>query len=134
MLQKIEWLLTQFSNKAQSMKNFIIILFSRFYILLKDDFSAMAVLAYFFSLNCFTVIGYCQHLFFHAGLSKVPVFYSLIVMLLAGIFTYQVIFRGIKQQYYLQKNKEFPLATAKAGSWLTILYVFTSFTLMLTAL
>jgi hypothetical protein len=113
------------------MKNFLMIIFSRFYTLLKDDFSATAVLTYFFSLNIFTVIGCYQHFFLHSSLSELPLFYSLIIMLLAGIFTKTVILKSIKPQLYLKKTNQSSFANGKTAAWITFLYVISSFVLML---
>jgi hypothetical protein len=115
----------------QSMKSFLVIIFSRFYLLLKDDFSAMAVLAYFFSLNIFTVIGCYQHFFLHSSLSELPLFYSLIIMLLAAVFAQTVILKSIKPQLYLKKANQPALVKEKKEAWITLLYVVSSFVLML---
>lgn len=113
------------------MKHFFVILFSKFCTLLKDDFSAMVVLAYFLSLNIFTVIGGYQHFFLHSSLSKLPLFYSLIIMLLSGIFTQVVILKKIRQLLYLKKIKQTSLAKRKKEIWITVMYVLGSFALML---
>lgn len=115
------------------MKNFLVIIFSRFYAVLKDDFSAMAVIAYFLSLNIFTIIGYYRHFFLHSSLSDVPLFYSLIIMLLSGIFTQAVIIKKVKQELYLQTIKQAFIAKKKKGTWITLVYALTSFGLMLGA-
>jgi len=115
------------------MKKFLVIIFSRFYAVLKDEFSAMAVIAYFLSLNIFTIIGYYRHFFFHSSLSEVPLFYSLIIMLLSGVFTQSVIIKKIKHELYLQKMKQEFIAKEKKGAWVTLFYALTSFGLMLGA-
>jgi hypothetical protein len=115
------------------MKNFWVIIFSRFNTVLKDDFSAMAVIAYFLSLNIFTIIGYYRHFFLHSTLSEVPLFYSLIIMLLSGIFTQAVIFKKIKQDLHLQNKKQALIAKETKGTWITLVYSLTSFVLMLGA-
>ena len=113
------------------MKNFFVILFSKFYMLLKDDFSAMAVLAYFLSLNIFTVIGYYKILFQHSSLNEVPLFYAFIIMFFSGVFTQLVILRKLKQKLYLKKTQQSSIAKRKTETWITLIYMVSSFALML---
>ncbi len=115
------------------MKKFLVIIFSKFNAVLKDDFSAMAVIAYFFSLNIFTIIGYYRHFFLHSSLSEVPLYYSLIIMLLSGVFTQGVIVKKIKQELHLQKMKHAFITKEKKDTWITLIYALTSFGLMLGA-
>jgi hypothetical protein len=122
-----------FYNQAfsPSMKHFFVIVFSRFLVVLKDDFSAMAVLAYFLSLNVFTIIGYYKIVFQHSCLSDVPLFYALIIMLIVGLFTHYVLLKKLNAPRFLKDIDSSPIYKSSIGKWITLVYMTVSFTLML---
>ena len=117
-------------QNIKSMKKFFVIIFCRFQTLLKDDFSAMAVVAYLLSLNAFTLIGYYKSLFQHSNLSKVPLFYAIIIMLLAGILTRFILLGAGKGKIVFKELKQSIIAKDKKGTWLTAAYIIGSFALM----
>jgi hypothetical protein len=113
------------------MKNFFAIVFSRFLIVLKDDFSATAVLAYFLSLNIFTIIGSYKIIIQHSCLSEVPLFYALIIMLIVGLFTHFVFLKKLNASRFLEDNSFSPITKTRMGKWITLVYMTVSFALML---
>jgi hypothetical protein len=116
------------------MKSFFSIIFSKFYVILKDSFSATALVSYLLSLNIFTVIGYYETFFQHSRLSDVPLFYAIIIMFLAGLFTHYVLLKKIKGQHFIEKVKQSLSAGWGKSTWITVAYVIGSFVLMLTVI
>jgi hypothetical protein len=113
------------------MKHFFVIVFSRFLVVLKDDFSAMSVLAYFLSLNIFTSIGYYKIVFQHSCLSEVPLFYALIIMLVVGLFTHFVFLKKLNALRFTKDISASRKGKSRSGKWITLVYMIVSFTLML---
>jgi len=112
------------------MKHFFVIIFSRFYLLLKDDFSAIAVVAYLLSMNVFTIIGYYKIFVQHSSLGAVPLFYIFIIMISAGLFTRFILLNTSRHKFFFKELKQSLIAKSKTGTLVTIAYVIGSFVLM----
>ncbi|HLK30616.1 MAG TPA: hypothetical protein VKT28_18690 [Puia sp.] len=109
------------------MAKFFALMYYRFKMLLKDDFSAMAVVAYLLSLNVFTIIGCYKCVFQHSHLSKLPLFYALIIMLVAGVFTRFVLLGKVWGKNIFKERPQ----RLRNEKWMTFIYVVASFGLMI---
>jgi hypothetical protein len=108
------------------MRNFFTIIFLKSKMLLKDDFSAMAVVAYFLSLNIFAIMGCCKCLFQHSSLSHVPLFYSLIIMFACGLFTRFVLLNKFFNKQHFHSAMQNFTSVNKVSKIITVLYIIVS--------
>ena len=125
------FLLFSSSEKSISMKRFFIAVFYHFQCLFKDEVSSMAVVAYFITINIFTILGCCKFFFQHSHLNATPFIYAFMIMFFSALFTRFVLLSDVMYKEVIEKLRRNFVKKNDDNFLVTLLYAVGSFLCML---
>lgn len=113
------------------MRNYFQIIFCKFKSVVKDEFSAMALLTSFLSVNLFTIIGFWKVIFLKSEHITIPRIYQISIVLAIGLINYFFFLSNQKHIAICQDSRTNSGFIGKRGNWLVLAYVGLSFILLI---